>query len=397
MPQQPCKMDGGPAQSTQSFCSRISPLSCVRSQIVLRLVFNALEVLIISVIHETQRHANVKVPFKIFLGVYCVLNVALTISLYLKTRMFFQIHRIQDYKEKEGIAQLYFYIKAMMLVWCIVGLHWVKQCDTREDTSTVLYNTSLYCVHFGFFSFIATLAIECTISLLVESRSRISEQLSLPRIWQQLPPERQRELMQQQQQERRWQRQQQELQRRWHLGRWRRQLLGEQEWERRWQQGEQERLRYQQRRQWHQLSPEEQRQWHREQEHQRQQRLLQKQQRRQLWRQLPQEEQEQQRLQEQRQQQQRREQREQQLQQRLRLREQERLRKEQLLLQHCTVATYMSEDDVSDGNPTCMICSEGYIPGGKVAFLPCRHHFHTGCICAWFCEQKSCPMCRKRF
>ncbi|KAI4292238.1 hypothetical protein PAPHI01_1512 [Pancytospora philotis] len=384
-------MDGGSAQSSRGFLGRINALACIRALIVLKLIANVLVAVSAGAVLEAQRHVKLDAPYKLFLAVYCVLNIAQTISLYLRSRIFFQIHCIKDCDE-DDVSIKYRTLDVVMLVWCMVGYHWAEKHGARKEASSLLYYTSVYCIMFELFSFCALPIIGAMVVLVL----LVQYWIAGFRRWRQ-----ERQIRQELQRRREWEQRQREQELAWrqHQIDWRRRRLGEQEWGRRQRQAEQGRQRYQRQQQWHQLSPGEQRQQHREQEQRRLHRQLQQQQRRQLWRMLPQEEQERQRQLEQEQLRQRLEQRQLQLQQRQRLRQQQREeqhQEERRWLQQFTTVSYLSEDDIFNGNCMCSICSDGYIPGDEIALLPCHHNFHAGCICMWLRVQKSCPLCRKR-
>ncbi|KAI4292253.1 hypothetical protein PAPHI01_1527 [Pancytospora philotis] len=222
------------AQSFRRYFSRVNALSCVRFLVMLELVVKVLKVASISVTLYIKRHEKVEAPLKVFLGVYCILNVAKAIAFYLKNRAFFRIHRIPDYEENGDVTLVNNCLEAVMLFWYIIGFHWVQECDVCRVTNPLLYYMSYYWILFGFFSFIAPLLAIILLLLLV---NYVRPKLK--------------------------------------------------------------------------------------------------------------------------------------------------------------VIAYSSEDDIPDGNYTCTICFDDYVPGVKVKFLPCDHHFHAECIDEWFNVKDSCPLCKK--
>ncbi|KMV66263.1 hypothetical protein M970_040530 [Encephalitozoon cuniculi EcunIII-L] len=56
---------------------------------------------------------------------------------------------------------------------------------------------------------------------------------------------------------------------------------------------------------------------------------------------------------------------------------------------------YKDQSDVSDDTYHCTICFDNYIPGIKLKFLPCGHHFHQECIDEWLDLKDTCPLCKR--
>ncbi|KAJ2776204.1 hypothetical protein GGI15_004915 [Coemansia interrupta] len=56
------------------------------------------------------------------------------------------------------------------------------------------------------------------------------------------------------------------------------------------------------------------------------------------------------------------------------------------------------EPELSDVEPSCVVCLEEYVVGDTVRVLPCGHVFHDGCICPWLLRPKAkfheCPICK---
>ncbi|KAG5552733.1 hypothetical protein RHGRI_010738 [Rhododendron griersonianum] len=42
----------------------------------------------------------------------------------------------------------------------------------------------------------------------------------------------------------------------------------------------------------------------------------------------------------------------------------------------------------------CCICLHQYVDGAELCALPCRHHFHVGCISKWLRINATCPLCK---
>eukprot|EP01122_Echinamoeba_exundans_P003349 TRINITY_DN13465_c0_g1_i1.p1 TRINITY_DN13465_c0_g1~~TRINITY_DN13465_c0_g1_i1.p1 ORF type:complete len:331 (-),score=56.62 TRINITY_DN13465_c0_g1_i1:39-1031(-) len=43
----------------------------------------------------------------------------------------------------------------------------------------------------------------------------------------------------------------------------------------------------------------------------------------------------------------------------------------------------------------CAICLSTYEASDKIRYLPCKHHFHSGCIDEWLLKNKTCPFCKR--
>lgn len=50
-----------------------------------------------------------------------------------------------------------------------------------------------------------------------------------------------------------------------------------------------------------------------------------------------------------------------------------------------------SSDDL---DPTCPICLVDFELDEELRVLPCKHHFHQGCVDEWLSKNSSCPSCR---
>jgi len=57
--------------------------------------------------------------------------------------------------------------------------------------------------------------------------------------------------------------------------------------------------------------------------------------------------------------------------------------------------SYKDQNDISDETYHCTICFENYVPGIKLKFLPCGHHFHQECIDEWLDLKDTCPLCKR--
>ncbi|MFH4984001.1 hypothetical protein AB6A40_010710 [Gnathostoma spinigerum] len=53
-----------------------------------------------------------------------------------------------------------------------------------------------------------------------------------------------------------------------------------------------------------------------------------------------------------------------------------------------------TEEDLAQGDNTCIICREEMTPMSGAKKLPCNHIFHSNCLRSWFQRQQSCPTCR---
>uniref|UniRef100_A0A914ZLD8 E3 ubiquitin-protein ligase hrd-1 n=2 Tax=Parascaris univalens TaxID=6257 RepID=A0A914ZLD8_PARUN len=53
-----------------------------------------------------------------------------------------------------------------------------------------------------------------------------------------------------------------------------------------------------------------------------------------------------------------------------------------------------TEQELTQGDNTCIICREEMTPTSGAKKLPCNHIFHSNCLRSWFQRQQSCPTCR---
>uniref|UniRef100_A0A7E4WA68 E3 ubiquitin-protein ligase hrd-1 n=1 Tax=Panagrellus redivivus TaxID=6233 RepID=A0A7E4WA68_PANRE len=51
-------------------------------------------------------------------------------------------------------------------------------------------------------------------------------------------------------------------------------------------------------------------------------------------------------------------------------------------------------EELSSGDPTCIICREEMTVESGAKKLPCNHIFHPNCLRSWFQRQQTCPTCR---
>lgn len=42
----------------------------------------------------------------------------------------------------------------------------------------------------------------------------------------------------------------------------------------------------------------------------------------------------------------------------------------------------------------CVVCLEEFLDGDEVAYMPCGHFYHYGCIVKWLETSHFCPLCR---
>ncbi|KAL9228945.1 hypothetical protein vseg_004471 [Gypsophila vaccaria] len=52
------------------------------------------------------------------------------------------------------------------------------------------------------------------------------------------------------------------------------------------------------------------------------------------------------------------------------------------------------ERALSAEDAECVICLSAYDDGSEIRELPCRHHFHCGCIDKWLHMNATCPLCK---
>ena len=50
--------------------------------------------------------------------------------------------------------------------------------------------------------------------------------------------------------------------------------------------------------------------------------------------------------------------------------------------------------DLNLKDAKCMVCIDNFKTTQTVITLPCKHVFHTKCICPWLKEDHVCPICR---
>ena len=43
---------------------------------------------------------------------------------------------------------------------------------------------------------------------------------------------------------------------------------------------------------------------------------------------------------------------------------------------------------------SCAVCKDEFTNGEECTTMPCKHHFHGGCLLPWLKERNSCPVCR---
>lgn len=53
-----------------------------------------------------------------------------------------------------------------------------------------------------------------------------------------------------------------------------------------------------------------------------------------------------------------------------------------------------TEQELLDGDNTCIICREEMTLESAPKKLPCNHIFHPNCLRSWFQRQQTCPTCR---
>jgi E3 ubiquitin-protein ligase synoviolin len=53
-----------------------------------------------------------------------------------------------------------------------------------------------------------------------------------------------------------------------------------------------------------------------------------------------------------------------------------------------------TEQELREGDNTCIICREEMTVESGAKKLPCNHIFHPNCLHSWFQRQQTCPTCR---
>jgi hypothetical protein len=53
-----------------------------------------------------------------------------------------------------------------------------------------------------------------------------------------------------------------------------------------------------------------------------------------------------------------------------------------------------TEQELREGDNTCIICREEMTVESGAKKLPCNHIFHPNCLRSWFQRQQTCPTCR---
>jgi len=56
--------------------------------------------------------------------------------------------------------------------------------------------------------------------------------------------------------------------------------------------------------------------------------------------------------------------------------------------------SYLRDQNGDDLDPTCPICLVDFELDEELRVLPCKHHFHQGCVDEWLSKNSSCPSCR---
>jgi len=59
-----------------------------------------------------------------------------------------------------------------------------------------------------------------------------------------------------------------------------------------------------------------------------------------------------------------------------------------------TLFPLATDQDLEQGDSTCIICREEMTAGSGAKKLPCNHIFHSNCLRSWFQRQQTCPTCR---
>uniref|UniRef100_A0A914VU35 E3 ubiquitin-protein ligase hrd-1 n=1 Tax=Plectus sambesii TaxID=2011161 RepID=A0A914VU35_9BILA len=59
-----------------------------------------------------------------------------------------------------------------------------------------------------------------------------------------------------------------------------------------------------------------------------------------------------------------------------------------------TLFPLATDEEIQQGDSTCIICREEMTAGGGAKKLPCNHIFHAACLRSWFQRQQTCPTCR---
>jgi E3 ubiquitin-protein ligase RNF38/44 len=54
----------------------------------------------------------------------------------------------------------------------------------------------------------------------------------------------------------------------------------------------------------------------------------------------------------------------------------------------------LCDENGADLDSTCPICLVDFEPDEALRVLPCKHHFHLGCVDEWLSKNSTCPSCR---
>lgn len=148
--------------------NRITAISCIRTLVVLDLVFHGARIVFTAVVLYLSRNAVVEEPLKVFLIGYIMLCAAKAVAFFSKNSAFFQINRLPEYEENNnGVAVFSNLVEGCSLFWYILGYHWLQQCEGCSKEYPLLYYTIVTWLILGFVSYILPLVAIVLLLILV--------------------------------------------------------------------------------------------------------------------------------------------------------------------------------------------------------------------------------------
>jgi len=154
--------------SRGSFSNRITAISCIRTLVVVDLIFHGARIIFSAFVLYASKDAVLEEPLRVFLTGYIFLCAAKGVAFFSKNRAFFHINRLPEYEENNnGIGVFSNLVEGCSLFWYILGYHWLQQCDTCAKMYPLLYYTIVAWLVLGFVSYILPLVAIVLLLLIV--------------------------------------------------------------------------------------------------------------------------------------------------------------------------------------------------------------------------------------